>query len=456
MKIQLHRKKTLIERLLHPLHNLLQYQSTSGIIIFICVAIAMAWANINQEAYHAFWNTELSLGIGAFSISEPFHIWINDALMAVFFFGVGLEIKRELMGGELSSFRKAILPIGAAFGGMIIPALIYLYFNAGSEAASGWGVPMATDIAFSIGILSLLGKRVPLSLKVFLTALAIVDDIGGVLVIALFYTSDISNIDLVHGAFFLGILTLGNIIGIRNQIFYSLISIAGLWLAFFFSGVHPTIAGILAAFTIPGRVKLNEDLLIKNLQTLISMFKKTNPIKGSFISENQLELLETIKDVATDAETPLQKVEYSISPFIAFLVLPLFALANTGIHLHGGVWEILLHPVSMGIGTGLIIGKIIGIVGVSKLMVWFGLAELPSGVNWDHIYGIALLAGVGFTMSLFISELAFTDDNIIYVAKIGILLTSLLAGVLGFIYLKVTSKTEKLELKTSNKKSQNG
>lgn len=445
MKLQLHRKRTLIERLLHPVQNLLKNQSTSGILIFFCVVVAMVWVNINQESYHAFWDTELSFAIGSFSISEPLHLWINDALMAVFFFGVGLEMKRELFGGELSSFRKAILPVGAAFGGMIVPAIIYLLFNANSNAASGWGVPVATDIAFSIGILSLLGNQVPLSLKVFLTALAIVDDIGGVLVIALFYTSDISTLDLIHGGFFMGILILGNLVGIRNQIFYSLISIVGLWLAFFFSGVHPTIAGILAAFAIPGRVKLNEDLFVKNLQTLLHLFKKSSPIKGTFISENQLEILETIKEVSTDAETPLQKVEYSISPFISFIVLPLFALANAGIHLHGGVWEILLHPVSMGIGQGLIFGKVIGIVGMSRLLVLFGIAELPKGVNWNHIYGISLLAGVGFTMSLFISELAFSDDKIIYIAKIGILITSIIAGVSGFIFLKYFSKKEKLE-----------
>jgi len=420
----------------------MQYQSTSGVIIFASVTIAMIWANISQESYHAFWGTHISLGLGSFSISEPLHIWINDALMAVFFFGVGLEIKREMLGGELSSFRKAILPVGAAFGGMFVPAIVYLLFNANTAAASGWGVPMATDIAFSIGILSLLGNQVPLSLKIFLTALAIVDDIGGVLVIALFYTSDISNLDLIIGAFFMGVLIVGNYIGIRNQIFYSLISIVGLWLAFFFSGVHPTIAGILAAFAIPGRVKLNEDLFVINLQTLLTLFQNTEIIKGSFISENQLEIIETIKEVSTDAETPLQKVEYSISPFISFVVLPLFALANAGIHLHGDIWEILSHPVSMGIGMGLVFGKVIGIVGMSRLLVYLGISQLPRGVNWHHINGISLLAGVGFTMSLFISELAFSDDNIIYIAKIGILITSIIAGVSGYIYLKYISKKE--------------
>ena len=444
MKARIQKKKTLVERLLHPLHNLLQYQSTSGIAIFICVAVAMIWANIDQEGYHAFWGTELAFSLGPFSIQESLHVWINDALMAIFFFGVGLEIKRELLAGELASFRKAVLPVAAAVGGMAIPAIIYLLFNANSEAASGWGIPMATDIAFSIGILSLLGRQAPLSLKIFLTALAIVDDIGGVLVIALVYTSEVSGMDLVHGIFFLGLLILGNIIGIRSQAFYSIISIGGLWLAFFFSGIHPTIAGILAAFAIPGRVKLDEGLFLKNLDTLTQLFKSSKPIKGSFISENQLEILETIKEVADDAETPLQKVEYALNWFISFVVLPLFALANTGIHLHGGVWEIMLHPVSIGIGAGLVVGKFVGIVGVSKVMVRLGFAELPAGISWNHIYGVALLAGVGFTMSLFITELAFTDERLIYVAKTGILTASLIAGILGYTYLRIMTKKDAL------------
>lgn len=451
IKSQLQREKTLIERLLHPLHHLLQYQSTSGIIIFICVLIAMIWANVDQEGYHTFWSMHLSFRLASFSISESLHVWINDGLMAVFFFGVGLEVKRELMGGELSTFRRAILPVTAAFGGMIAPALIYLLFTGNTNAANGWGVPMATDIAFSIGILSLLGNRVPVSLKVFLTALAIVDDIGGVLIIALFYTSDISNLDLIHGAFFMGLLILGNLVGVRSQIFYSLISIVGLWLAFFFSGVHPTIAGILAAFAIPAKVKMNEVAFLKNIEVLTRLFKESKPIQSSFISEGQLELLETIKEVVSDAETPLQKVEYAINPFISFIVLPLFALGNAGIHLHGAIGETLLHPVSMGISAGLILGKFVGIIGISRLAVSFGLADLPVGVSWKHLYGVALLAGVGFTMSLFISELAFTDEKIIYVAKVGILASSLLAGLLGFFFLRYITSAETLERELMNK-----
>ena len=261
MKIKIKRRYTPIERLFKPLNHLLQNQSTSAIITFFAVVIAMAWANSAWSySYEALWHTPLALTIGSFSISQTLHVLINDGLMAIFFFSVGLEIKREIFGGELSSPKKALLPISAAVGGMLVPALIYIFFNQGTEAADGWGIPMATDIAFSLGILSLLGKRVPISVKIFLTALAIVDDLGAVLIIAFFYTSDIFVNDLMWGFVFLLILLLGNYVGIRNQLFYSLISIGGLWLAFFFSGVHPTIAGVLAAFTIPGRVKINEKL----------------------------------------------------------------------------------------------------------------------------------------------------------------------------------------------------
>jgi len=441
MNIKIKRKHTLIEGLLRPLHNLLQYQSTSAIIIFICVVIAMLWANSPwSDSYHALWDTSLGITVGSFTISESLHTWINDGLMAVFFFSVGLEIKRELLGGELSTFKKAILPFSAALGGMLFPAIIYLAFNYGTPAENGWGIPMATDIAFSLGILALLGKRIPLSVKIFLTALAIVDDLGAVVVIAFFYTSDIYMLDLIWGLIFLAVLMLANWVGVRNQIFYMLVSIVGLWLAFFFSGVHPTIAGVLAAFTIPGRAKINEQLFLMNMETLTQLFKKADPNKNIFVTEDQMEILETIKEVTSDAETPLQKVEYALSGFVSFIVLPLFALANAGLVIHGDGLAIFLHPVSLGIGWGLLAGKFLGIIGVSRLMVYLGFAELPEKATWNHIYGVALLAGVGFTMSLFITELAFTDADTIYMSKMSVLITSVFTGVLGYVFLRFKFK----------------
>ena len=441
MNVKIKRRYTPIERLLNPLNRLFQNQSTSAIITFLAVVVAMIWANSDwSESYSHLWHTPLAFTIGSFTISESLHTWINDGLMAIFFFIVGLEIKRELFGGELSSPRKAILPISAAFGGMVIPALVYVFFNQDTPAENGWGIPMATDIAFSLGILSLLGKRVPISLKIFLTALAIVDDLGSVLIIAFFYTSDIYVYDLMWGFVFLMVLMLGNFVGIRNQLFYMVVSIGGLWLAFFFSGVHPTIAGVLAAFAIPGRVKINEKVFLDNMATLTTMFKKANPNDNKFVTNEQMEILETINEVSTDAATPLQKVEHSLSGFVSFIVLPLFALANTGISIHGEGLSVLLHPVSLGIGLGLILGKFIGIVGLSKLMVALGLAELPDKSTWHHIYGVAFLAGVGFTMSLFISDLAFTDDHIIHLSKISILVSSALAGLIGYLILRYKTK----------------
>jgi len=441
MKINIKRRHTPIERLLSPLNHLFQNQSTSAIITFFAVVIAMIWANSAWSySYDALWHTPLALTIGSFTISQTLHILINDGLMAIFFFLVGLEIKREIFGGELSSPKKAVLPISAAVGGMLVPALIYIFFNQGTDASDGWGIPMATDIAFSLGILSLLGKRVPVSVKIFLTALAIVDDLGAVLIIAFFYTSDIYVNDLMWGFVFLMILLLGNYVGIRNQLFYSLISIGGLWLAFFFSGVHPTIAGVLAAFTIPGRVKINEKLFLSNIEALTSMFRKANPNDNEFVTNDQMEILETIQEVSMDASTPLQKVEHSLRGFVSFIVIPLFALSNTGISLEGEGLSVLLHPVSLGIGLGLLLGKFIGIVGLSKLMVYLRLAELPDRSNWNHIYGVAFLAAVGFTMSLFISDLAFTNDAIIQLSKISILVTSALAGLIGYLILRVKTK----------------
>lgn len=441
MKINIKRRHTPIERLLSPLNHLFQNQSTSAIITFFAVIIAMIWANSAWSySYDALWHTPLALTIGSFTISQTLHILINDGFMAIFFFLVGLEIKREIFGGELSSPKKAVLPISAAVGGMLVPALIYIFFNQGTDASDGWGIPMATDIAFSLGILSLLGKRVPVSVKIFLTALAIVDDLGAVLIIAFFYTSDIYVNDLMWGFVFLMILLLGNYVGIRNQLFYSLISIGGLWLAFFFSGVHPTIAGVLAAFTIPGRVKINEKLFLSNIEVLTNMFRKANPNDNKFVTNDQMEILETIQEVSMDASTPLQKVEHSLRGFVSFIVIPLFALSNTGISLEGEGLSVLLHPVSLGIGLGLLLGKFIGIVGLSKLMVYLRLAELPDKSNWNHIYGVAFLAAVGFTMSLFISDLAFTNDAIIQLSKISILVTSALAGLIGYLILRFKTK----------------
>tara|TARA_R110002072_G_scaffold175477_1_gene331226 strand:- start:4143 stop:5468 length:1326 start_codon:yes stop_codon:yes gene_type:complete len=410
--------------------------NNTGIVLLITVIIAMVWANSPwQEMYRSLMRMDISFTVGSFEITEPLLLWINDGLMALFFLLVGLELKREILGGKLSTPQNAILPIGAAIGGMVFPALLYFLFNTAGEASQGWGIPMATDIAFSLGVLALFGKGLPIALRVFLVTLAVVDDLGGVLVIALFYTSGISTMDLFHGLLFFGLLIIGNYAGIRKTWFYAIIGIGGVWLAFFFSGIHPTIAGILTAIAIPGRVKIKEDTFLKRLSNLHARFIKIKPVKGTLISNEQLEVLEEIKKTSSEAETPLQKLEKSLSPIVNFMVLPLFALANAGIHLHGEVGRVLLNPVSLGIGAGLVLGKFVGIVSFTRILVAFKLAKLPDGVNWNQIYGIAFLGGIGFTMSLFINELAFTNEEFIYAAKVSILFSSLIAGVIGSIIL---------------------
>ncbi|MFL1894833.1 Na+/H+ antiporter NhaA [Aquimarina sp. 2-A2] len=420
--------------------------NNTGIVLLITVIVAMVWANSPwQEIYRSLMRMDISFTIGGFEITEPLLLWINDGLMAFFFLQVGLELKREILGGKLSTPQNAILPIGAAIGGMVFPALLYFLFNTAGEASQGWGIPMATDIAFSLGVLALFGKGLPIALRVFLVTLAVVDDLGGVLVIALFYTSGISTMDLFHGLLFFALLIIGNYAGIRKTWFYAIIGIGGVWLAFFFSGIHPTIAGILTAIAIPGRVKIKEDTFLKRLSNLHARFIKIKPVKGTLISNEQLEVLEEIKKTSSEAETPLQKLEKSLSPIVNFMVLPLFALANAGIHLHGEVGRVLLNPVSLGIGAGLVLGKFVGIVSFTRILVAFKLAKLPDRVNWNQIYGIAFLGGIGFTMSLFINELAFTNEEFIYTAKVSILFASLIAGTIGSIIL--FKNTEKLKIK---------
>ena len=417
-------------------------QSNSGIAIFISVFIAMLWANSPwQEIYKAIISLPISLSIGEFSISDSLLHWVNDLLMAIFFLYVGLELKREILGGKLSTFKKAMLPVGAAIGGMVFPAIIYLLFNGTTNEFRGWGIPMATDIAFAVGVISLFSDRSFTSLKVFLVALATVDDLGAVLVIALFYTSEISTADLLHGLLFFGVIVGGSYMGIRKTWFYALIGIGGVWLAFFFSGIHPTTAGILIALAIPGKVKIREGDFLLKLQNLRARFVKIHPIKGSFISEEQLDILEEIKQKSDDAETPLQKIERHLAPIVGFFILPLFAFVNTGIHLHGNLIEILVHPVSLGIFFGLVAGKFIGIMGCSWIMIKLKIAEFQEGLTWAKVAGVSLLASMGFTMSLFITELAFEDEKNVFIAKISILFTSILAGIGGFIILWTTRKS---------------
>lgn len=450
-------KESKIDILLKPINSVLKNEIVPGALLFMCAVIAMIWANSPlKEGYHHLWETDFTIRFGNFEVSKTLHYWINDGLMSVFFFVVGLELKREIIGGELSTLKKAALPIGAAIGGMLVPALIFIGLNPSSPDSSGWGIPMATDIAFALGVLILLGKRVPGSIKLFLTALAITDDLGAVLVIAFFYTSDISFINLAIGGGFMATLIAANYLGVRNTLFYGIVGIGGVWLSFLLSGVHPTIAGVLLAFAIPARTKIDKLGFIKKLKGYTEWFEKVDPNDSTLITNKQLHIIQEIKTASIHAETPLQQLEQAMHPLVAFIVVPLFALANAGIELSGETFSSLLHPVTIGVILGLVLGKFVGVAGFSFLLVKTKIAVLPPSVNWVHIGGVALLAGIGFTMSLFISELAFTDPAMILHAKLGILLASVTAATLGFVLLMIGSKqNSSAENNTSSSKNNN-
>jgi len=434
-----------IDKILKPVERYMHDESTAGIVLLASAVMAMIWANSDwSDSYHHLWEYKISIQAGEYGISKTLHEWINDGLMALFFFVIGLELKREIMAGELSDMGKAMLPLIAALGGMVLPALIYFLFNPVGPESNGWGIPMATDIAFALGIMSLLGKRVPLSLKIFLTALAIADDIGAVLVIAFFYTSNISMLSLSIGGLFLIVLLAANYVGVRSTLFYGLIGIAGVWLAFLMSGVHATIAGVLAAFAIPARTKIDEEKFIQVLEDQLRAFHAIPPNDVTLLEPAQYKVIEKINRLTKAAGTPLQKLEYKLHPWVSYLVMPLFAFSNSGITLHSGFLNnILSSSVTLGVLLGLVVGKFIGVLIFCWVAVKMKIAALPQGVRWKQIVGVALLAGIGFTMSLFITTLAFKDAQLITAAKLGIFTASIISGVVGYFVLKKASTIPK-------------
>jgi NhaA family Na+:H+ antiporter len=433
-------KEQPIDVFLKPINSFIKSETTAGILLFLSTVIALIWANsVYSQSYHHIWQEKLSIEIAGYSISNSLHHWINDGLMAMFFFVVGLELKREVIGGDLSSPRHAILPLAAALGGMVVPALIFVWINKHSDGINGWGIPMATDIAFALGILSLLGRRVPVALKVFLTALAIADDLGAVLVIAFFYTSEISASSLLWGTAFLAVLITANAMGVRSVIFYGIIGIGGLWLAFLMSGIHATIAGVLAAIAIPARTKIDEKKFAQNLKDYTAEFGAIPPNNISILEPEQMRVIQKIKSLTLAADTPLQRLENGMHPIVALIVLPLFALSNAGIEFTSDFFRSLVNPLSLGVIGGLFLGKFIGITVMCWIMTKLKLAELPKGVVWSHLIGVAFLGGIGFTMSIFITNLAFVDATLILLSKAGILVASLLAGLTGFVILRFAS-----------------
>jgi NhaA family Na+:H+ antiporter len=439
------KKKTLpeaetpVEKFKRPFQTFARVESSGGIILMLCAIVALLWANSSFAAsYFDLWHTKIGGRLGDWlTLEKSLLHWINDALMGIFFFLVGLEIKREILVGELSTVRKAALSIFAAIGGMIVPALIYAGMNWGKENMRGWGIPMATDIAFALGVLALLGKRIPLSLKVFLTALAIVDDLGAILVIALFYTENVATVYFVLGGLALAFMWLSNLMGVRSPFIYFLMG-GVLWFCLLKSGVHATLAGVLGAMTIPVRTRIDPDAFADEVRDSIRQFEVSGGYAKSgsvVLNEDQHAAVEWIRIRCEHVEAPLQRLEHMLLPWVAFLIMPVFALANGGVQFGSNVSAEATNMVALGIACGLIIGKPLGITLFAWLAVKLRFADLPEDVSWRQVLGAGMLGGIGFTMALFIGSLAFGDSELLNTAKIGILGGSLISGIGGFLLL---------------------
>lgn len=435
----------LFGRVLSPFENFLARTTSGGIVLISTTVLTLILATwLGSDAMHHVWEQTFGFSVGTtFQLKLSWHMWINDALMALFFLLVGLELKREMLVGELASLKDAGLPVIAAVGGMVMPALIYLAFNAGSVGASGWGIPMATDIAFAVGILVLLSWRIPKNLIIFLTALAIADDLGAVLVIALFYTESLNTAALMAAGGLLAILCLFNRGGIRHPLPYAIVG-GVMWYAVFLSGIHATVAGVLLAMTIPARAAFTPeqfDQRIKQLLTSFSAERQSDHSDDPLSNHRMSTIAEGMERASTQVQSPLQRLEHSLSPWVTFLIIPLFALSNAGIDLSAIRWgDALSQPVTLGVLLGLVLGKFAGISLFSWFAIKLGLGHLPQGVSWKQLTGAACLGGIGFTMSLFISQLAFKDPLLMEQAKLGILLASLIAALLGLGWLYLTAR----------------
>jgi len=443
MKLYAPWEKT-FNRIATPFEHFLHAQTTTGMILMFMTILALILANTPlTEAYTHFFHTKVDLTVGSWQLSNTIHHWINDGLMAIFFFIIGLEIKREILVGELSNIKVAMLPILSAIGGMVLPALIYLAINSGGDGAGGWGIPMATDIAFAISALVLLGNRVSPALVTFLVALAIVDDLGAVIVIAVFYTDQINMLPLGLAGLMFFIMLIFNRVGIHMILPYFIV---GLFMWFFMleSGVHATIAGVIAAMAIPSKPKQAPIDFTNHTRNLLDEYDNYPVATDHIMHEKQKALLINIKDKIDAVGTPAARLEHDLHLPVALIVIPLFALANAGISIDfSSIGDTIVTPVSLGIITGLILGKVLGIFGVAYLAIKMGIAKLPEESTMNQIFGVAFLGGIGFTMSIFVADLAFLgNDELIFQAKVGILSASLFAGLFGFFWLKYSAKSQ--------------
>jgi len=437
----------LFGKIIGPFERFLQRVTAGGIVLMGMTLLTLIVASSPWgDAYRHLWETPVRIGIGRENLEMSLHAWVNEGLMALFFLLVGLELKREILVGELASLRNAALPVAGAMGGMLVPAIIYYLFNPSGNALAGWGIPMATDIAFAVGILVLLSWRIPKNLIIFLTALAIADDLGAVLVIALFYTQNIDMTSLGSAIGLLGILVLCNRGGIRYPLPYAILGIL-LWMALLKSGIHATLAGVLLAFTIPSLPIYTPQQFGKRLSELRNVFHSSavNPDGTDVpldITTRMYTAAESLKNASSAAQSPQQQMEHHLSPWVTFGVIPLFAMANAGLDLSTIPFrEVIMEPVTLGVFLGLVLGKFLGISCFAWLAVKIGFAKLPGGVQWRHILGAAWLGGIGFTMSLFIAQLAFTGNHALFEeARLSIIMASVISAIVGLTWLYLSAR----------------
>ncbi len=431
-------KQRISERFFLPIQQFMKQEKAGGIVLGLSVVVALVIANSPmREAWAHIFEQHFGFVFGGktyfdFSLEH----WINDGLMSLFFFVVGLELKREFISGELREVKKVLLPIGAAVFGMVVPSVIYLIFNHGTAAADGWGIPMATDIAFALAVIYMLGSRVPLAVKVFLTTLAIVDDIGSVLVIAFFYTSSISVSDLLTGFGFLLLMFGANKMGVKNIWFYAIVAIVGVWASFLVSGIHATISAVLAAFMIPADAALSEKEFLARMRGHHDEFEEAEGNEFPTLEDEQLHIVASVRRDATRAMPPLQRLEHTLHPFVSFVIMPIFALSNAGVTFIGmDVASVADGGVAIGVMSGLLLGKPIGVVLSVMLMERLGIGRMPDGMTRRHLLGVGFLASIGFTMSMFVTTLAFSDPMAHVQAKVGILAASVIGGLVGYAIL---------------------
>ena len=423
--------------IVQPTMRFMRIEAAGGIVIVLAALIALIWANVDHGSYEDFWLAEITLDLHILTLTEPLEGWVNDLLMVVFFFVIGMEIKREAMHGQLRDPRQAALPIAAAAGGMIVPALFFTAFNAGGEGGAGWGIPVATDIAFALGVLALVGNRVPIQLKVFLLTLAVADDIGGILIIAFFYTDELALEWLAGAAGAVAFIFLMQRLGIRPQLAY-LVAGGFLWLSFFESGVEATLAGVILGLMTPADPLYEGEGVAARMRRFLMRFEEAHESEDEQVREAEsAESIRGMEHVSWEAMSPLEHLEEQVAPFSAFVIVPIFAMANAGIELGGGaIDEALSSNIAWGVAAGLVAGKFVGVLSACYIAIRTGVAVMPPPVRWIHIAGVSLLAGIGFTVAIFIATLSYDESALIEEAKIGIFAASVVAAIGGFVLLR--------------------